>query len=324
MPSTPKPTANYAPTLTLPLAIKRAQMLAQIRAFFAERCVLEVTTPILSQAGNTDVFIESIRTSLNGKSTGYLHTSPEFAMKRLLAAWQVPIYQICSVFRDHEKGARHNIEFGMLEWYRPDFSLADLAEELRLLISTVMGKTVHFEQLSYKQAFKNALNLCPFGSDLATLKQAARQHGIRLDMGDDLQGWLDLLFSHLIEPTLGKDAPTLLIDYPPATAALAKTAMDDDGHLVAKRFELYMNGLEIANAYDELANGDELRARFMQDNQLRDALGLPIMPIDENLLAACDDLPACSGIALGLDRLFMVRENLSDIRQAIAITTDNA
>ncbi|WP_323843165.1 EF-P lysine aminoacylase EpmA [Moraxella sp. Pampa] len=317
---------NYQPQQSLQLAQQRAKMLAQIRQFFTNKSILEVNTPILSNAGNTDTFIDSVSANFHqaGKAvTGYLHTSPEFAMKRLLATWQVPIYQLCQVFRDNERGSRHNIEFTMLEWYRPNFDLDALADELGELIGIIFDKKIQFKRLTYKESFAS-LGIHPFTSSIDELQQCASSHDIMLDMGDDRQGWLDLLFSHLIEPNLGKDLPTLLTDYPPATAALAKTVHDDDGHLVAKRFELYIDGLEIANAYDELADGKELLARFHADNAERSKLGRPIMPIDLNLIHACDNLPACSGIALGIDRLFMVSQKLTDIKHAIAITTDHA
>ncbi|MFL1731419.1 EF-P lysine aminoacylase EpmA [Moraxella oculi] len=317
---------NQQPSQSLLLARQRANMLSQIRQFFLNRGVLEVTTPILSNAGNTDVFIDSITANFHqaGKlRTGHLHTSPEFAMKRLLAAWQTPIYQICQVFRDHECGSRHNIEFTMLEWYRPHFSLDELADELCQLIGIVMGKHICFEKLSYADSFL-PLGIHPFVSSINEMRRCASSYGITLDMEDDRQGWLDLLFSHLIEPNLGKQVPTLIIDYPPDTAALAKTTHDKDGYLVARRFELYIDGIEIANAYDELADGDELLARFQADNVKRVALGRPSIPIDMNLVHACNQLPPCSGIALGVDRLFMVSQHLNDIKHAIAITTENA
>lgn len=318
---------DFAPTLSLPLAIARGQMLAQIRHFFAQKNVLEIQTPILSHAGNTDVYIQSVQTWFHqaGKpTTGYLHTSPEFAMKRVLADYRVPIYQLCQVFRDDEKGKKHNIEFTMLEWYRPDFDLDMLADELHELLCVVLNRPLTLHRLSYAQSFLDKLHIHPFSASIQTLKDTALTHGITLDMGDDRQGWLDLLFSHLIEPDLGFDAPTLVVDYPVATAALAKTAIDADGHVVARRFELYINGIEIANAYDELADGDELAKRFMDDNAKRTQLGLPAMPIDTRLLSACQHLPACSGIALGVDRLFMVRECLADISEAMMFTTDKA
>ena len=318
---------TYQPTATLELARERATMYATIRQFFAEREVLEVQTPVMSQAGNTDIFLQSVSTNVtvhDKPRTYYLHTSPEFAMKRLLAAWQVPMYQICPVFRDNEIGRRHNVEFTMLEWYRPGFSLDELARELNDLVAVVMGYTVIFDHYRYVDAFLDFVKIHPFTASCDTLQAIARDNGIFVDMGDDHQGWLDVLFSQLVEPHLGKDLPTLLYDYPVATASLAKTTTDKDGNLVARRFELYMNGLEIANAYDELADGQALRVRFEQDNLARKQRGLPVMPIDDNLLAACDALPPCSGIAVGLDRLLMVKVGAETLEQVIAFPITQA
>ena len=318
---------HYQPTCDLAAMQARAKMYAQIRQFFAERQVLEVETPILSQAGVTDVHLASVQAKrhVQGKlATHYLQTSPEFAMKRLLASWQVPIYQICPVFRDNEVGSRHNIEFSMLEWYRPHFSLDDLAKETNELISAVLGYPVIFDHYRYVDAFMDFVNVHPFDATCDTLKAIAQDCGFSVDLGDDHQGWLDLLFSHLVEPNLGKTLPTLIYDYPVATAALAKTVTDQDGNLVARRFELYMGGLEIANAYDELADGQALRVRFEQDNLARQKRGLPRMPMDEHLLSACDKLPPCSGIALGLDRLLMVATAAKTIDAVIALPTVRA
>ena len=318
---------DYRPSISLDVAINKAQMLSDIRAFFIKKGVLEITTPIMSNHGNTDVFIQSVSTNFHQNGllkTGYLHTSPEFAMKRVLADYQVPIYQICPVFRDNEKGHKHNIEFTMLEWYRPNFNLDHLAHELAELIAVALNKNLPFKTYRYAQTFIDKLGIHPFKATFDDFKDCALKNNITLDMGDDKQGWLDLLFSHLIEPYLGFDLPTLITDYPVATASLAKIVKDDDGFDVARRFELYINGIEIANAYDELSNGDELLTRFIADNKQREILGLDPMPIDMNLIHACNDLPPCSGIALGIDRLFMVREKLSDIREAVMFMTDRA
>ncbi len=320
-------TNDYRPSLSLDLAVAKAQMLQTIRNFFAQRHVLEITTPILSHHGNTDVFIESVSVNFHeqGKTqVGYLHTSPEFAMKRVLADYQVPIYQICQVFRDNEQGTRHNIEFTMLEWYRPNFSLTDLMNELSDLLTAVFERPLPLKCYRYSQAFMDKVGIHPLKSDIHTLKKYAIKHGIHLDMGDDKQGWLDLLFSHLVEPSLGMDLPTVITEYPAATASLAKITQDQDGFLVAQRFELYIDGIEIANAYDELSDGTALMQRFMDDNQKRSRLNLPPMPIDHHLIAACNELPTCSGIALGIDRLFMVKERLSCIDDALTIMTKNA
>ena len=312
---------SYAPSMSLEMAHKRAQMLTQIRQFFAERQVLEVQTPLMSQAGNTDVFVPSISTNVTVQDkpqTHYLHTSPEFAMKRMLASWKVAIYQICPVFRDNEVGSRHNSEFTMLEWYRPGFDLEALAAELSDLLTTVYGQPQNLTHYSYSQAFVDYVGIHPLTASLETIKATAEKNALGgLDLGEDRQGWLDVLFSHLVEPNLGYQSPTLITDYPPATAALAKVETDEQGNEVAKRFELYINGIEIANAYDELADGAALQVRFEADNEERARRGLPIMPIDERLVAACDDLPACSGIALGIDRLLMVVTGTKSIDEVI-------
>lgn len=323
--------SSYAPTMSLAVAQQRAQFMSNIRQFFLKQQVLEVQTPLLSQAGNTDTFLQSVAAQVTYQdkpSTYYLHTSPEFAMKRLLASWQVPIYQICPVFRDNEIGTRHNIEFTMLEWYQPNYSLADMAAEVGELLEMLYGYPVVMNHYRYVDAFMDFVGIHPLTARLAALQAVAEDKGL---MGFDFnsehsndseadrrQSWLDLLFSHAVEPHLGHDLPTLIVEYPPATAALAKTALDKEGNEIAKRFELYINGIEIANAYDELADGQALRARFEKDNQLRARHDLPIMPIDEHLIKASDDLIPCSGIAVGIDRLFMVIVGAGSLEEVIS------
>ena len=325
--------SSYAPTMTLAMAQQRAQLMSTVRQFFATHQVLEVQTPLLSQAGNTDTFLQSVAAQVTYQDkpcTYYLHTSPEFAMKRLLASWQVPIYQICSVFRDNEIGVRHNIEFTMLEWYQPNYSLDDMAAELGELLAALYGHSVVMSHYRYVDAFMDFVGIHPLTASLDTLQAVAEDKGLTgFDFNSDLantedgeadirQSWLDLLFSHAVEPNLGHDLPTLIIEYPPATAALAKTAVDKEGNTVAKRFELYINGIEIANAYDELADGPALRERFERDNQLRKRHNLPQMPIDEHLLAASDALIPCSGIAVGIDRLLMVITGANSLEDVIS------
>ena len=324
---------SYAPTMTLAMAQQRAQLMSTIRQFFATHQVLEVQTPLLSQAGNTDTFLQSVAAQVTYQDkhcTYYLHTSPEFAMKRLLASWQVPIYQICSVFRDNEIGVRHNIEFTMLEWYQLNYSLDDMAAELGELLAALYGHSVVMSHYRYVDAFMDFVGIHPLTASLDALQAVAEDKGLTgFDFNSDLantedgeadirQSWLDLLFSHAVEPNLGHDLPTLIIEYPPATAALAKTAVDKEGNTVAKRFELYINGIEIANAYDELADGQALRERFERDNQLRKRHNLPQMPIDEHLLAASDALIPCSGIAVGIDRLLMVITGANSLEDVIS------
>ncbi|WP_426137747.1 EF-P lysine aminoacylase EpmA [Psychrobacter sp. TWR1-1-1] len=324
---------SYAPSMTLAMAQQRAQLMSTVRQFFATHQVLEVQTPLLSQAGNTDTFLQSVAAQVTYQDkpcTYYLHTSPEFAMKRLLASWQVPIYQICCVFRDNEIGVRHNIEFTMLEWYQPNYSLDDMAAELGELLAALYGHSVVMSHYRYVDAFMDFVGIHPLTASLDALQAVAEDKGLTgFDFNSDLdntedgeadirQSWLDLLFSHAVEPNLGHDLPTLIIEYPPATAALAKTAVDKEGNTVAKRFELYINGIEIANAYDELADGQALRERFERDNQLRKRHNLPQMPIDEHLLAASDALIPCSGIAVGIDRLLMVITGANSLEDVIS------
>jgi len=217
----------YQPTCDLKAMQARAKMYAQIRQFFAERNVLEVETPVLSQAGVTDVHLASIQAQrhLQGKlHTHYLQTSPEFAMKRLLASGSGPIYQICKVFRDDEHGRKHNSEFTMLEWYRPGFSLKDLMFEVTDLLNVTLKQRfgeVRPTILSYKHAFMDRLNINPLQASLKDLKDCCNRVGLNLDLGDDRLGYIDLLFSHFVEPSLGFDTPVFLTDFPAELASLA-------------------------------------------------------------------------------------------------------
>ncbi|WP_373685820.1 EF-P lysine aminoacylase EpmA [Acinetobacter sp. YH12142] len=319
---------NFQPSCELTALRARATMYAQIRQFFAARDVLEVETPVLSQAGVTDVHLASVQAQrhVNGqKQTHYLQTSPEFAMKRLLASGSGSIYQICKVFRDDEHGRKHNSEFTMLEWYRPGFSLKDLMFEVTDLLNETLKQRfgeVRPTILSYKHAFMDRLDLNPLQASLQDLKDCCRRVGLSLDLGEDRLGYIDLLFSHYVEPSLGFDTPVFLTDFPPEMASLAKTRVDEDGELVAARFELYIEGLELANAYDELIDADVLRSRFEADNAERAKLGLHVMPIDEYLLAALPHMSECAGIALGIDRLLMVATNQLKLEKVISFPAD--
>ena len=315
---------NFQPSCELTALHARATMYVQIRQFFAARDVLEVETPVLSQAGVTDVHLASVQAQrhVNGqKQTHYLQTSPEFAMKRLLASGSGPIYQVCKVFRDDEHGRKHNSEFTMLEWYRPGFSLKDLMFEVTDLLNETLKQRfgeIRPTILSYKHAFMDRLDLNPLQASLQDLKDCCRRVGLSLDLGEDRLGYIDLLFSHYVEPSLGFDTPVFLTDFPPEMASLAKTRVDEDGELVAARFELYIEGLELANAYDELIDADVLRSRFEADNAERAKLGLHVMPIDEYLLAALPHMSECAGIALGIDRLLMVAMNQLKLEKVIS------
>lgn len=319
---------DFKPTCDIQALKARAKLYRQIRQFFIERDVLEVETPIMSQAGVTDVHLASVQAQrhLHGKQqTHYLQTSPEFAMKRLLASSSGAIYQICKVFRDDEHGRKHNSEFTMLEWYRPQFSLKDLMLEVTDLLNVVLAERfgeVRPTVLSYKHAFIDRLDLNPLQATLQQLKDAAHRVGLNLDLGDDRLAYIDLLFSHMVEPSLGFDTPVFLTDFPPELASLAKTKLDEDGEFIAARFELYIEGLELANAYDELIDAEVLRSRFQADNAEREKLGLHVMPIDEYLLAALPNMSECAGIALGIDRLLMVVMNQMKLEKVITFPAD--
>jgi lysyl-tRNA synthetase class 2 len=242
-----------------------------------------------------------------------------------LASGSGAIYQICKVFRDDEHGRKHNSEFTMLEWYRPHFSLKDLMFEVTDLLNVVLAERfgdVRPTVLSYKHAFIDRLDLNPLKATLSELKDAAHRVGINLDLGDDRLAYIDLLFSHMVEPSLGFDTPVFLTDFPPELASLAKTKIDEDGELVAARFELYIEGLELANAYDELIDAAVLRSRFQADNAEREKLGLHVMPIDEYLLTALPNMSECAGIALGIDRLLMVVMNQMKLEKVITFPAD--
>ena len=309
----------------LKLLKRRAELLANVRRFFSVRDVLEVSTPILSSAGPTAPYLDSFSTQFsagNDSKTLYMHTSPEFAMKRLLAGGSGAIYQIAKVFRNGELGRQHTPEFSMLEWYRPGFSLADLMNEVDALMQQVIGlpAAVIF---TYRDLFLNYLQLDIHQSDDETLKQLALERiaGLTADWQTDRDGWLEMLMSEVIEPQFKElKTPVMVTEFPASQAQLAKIEMNTDGQPVARRFELYAGGMELANGYDELCDAAELRQRFELDNKSRQQQGKPPMPIDENLLAAMQSgLPQCSGVALGLDRLLMLHLDVSDISMVQSI-----
>lgn len=321
---------SYQPTCSIEALKARAEMYQKIRQFFAERKVLEVETPVLSQAAVTDVHLASVQVQrhIHGKlNTQYLQTSPEFPMKRLLASGSGAIYQICKVFRDDEHGRKHNSEFTMLEWYRPGLDLKDLMHETADLLEVCLAHRLGEVRpyiLSYKHAFQDRLDINPLQATLKQLKETANRVGLNLDLGNDRLGYIDLLFSHFVEPSLGFDAPVFLTDFPPEMASLAKVTTDEDGELVAARFEVYIEGLELANAYDELLDAKVLAERFDADNIERAQQGLPVIPTDQHLLAALPHMPECSGIALGIDRLLMVAMNKMKIDQVITFPAEIA
>lgn len=324
-------TLNWQPTATVDTLRERARLIATVRAFFAARDIWEVETPVLGQGGSTDVHLVSLATLARtdkGQRKLWLQTSPEFHMKRLLAADSGPIFQLAKSFRDGEVGARHNIEFTMLEWYRPGFTLAQLIEETTALVAHVLphspGPVVHYR---YRELFHRHLEVDPFTTSLETLRTLAAQRGNMSAQALAEEGrdtCLDLLMGMVIEPTLGQQELSVVVDYPASQAALARRHQDADGEWVASRFELYMNGTELANGYDELTDAEEQRQRFDADNAERRRLGLTEVEVDAHLLAALEQgLPASSGVALGLDRLIQLALGKARLEEVLAFSTAN-
>lgn len=325
----------WQPTATLAVLKQRAVIIEQIRRFFAAREVWEVETPLLARHSVTDPYM-AVLTADNpqgGSEPFYLQTSPEYAMKRLLAAGSGAIYQLCKAFRKAERGSRHNPEFTMLEWYRPGFDHHQLMDEVEALVAPLLvaawapaaTAAQAFERCSYRQLFQQHFELDPHRADCQQLQQLARQ---RLDVqmhSDNKHDWLNLLLAEIIEPTLGLDRPVFIYDYPAGQAALAKVTPDADGERVAQRFELYSKGLELANGYYELSNAVELQQRFAADRQARQQAGLSSVADDGYLIAAMQaGLPDCAGVALGLDRLLMLLTDSRSIDQVVAFPADRA
>ncbi len=315
---------DWRPRADLSALRARAVLYGQIRQFFARAGVLEVETPILSRAATPDPAIESLRTSVQSFGTCWLHSSPEFAMKRLLAAGSGPIYQICKVFRDGERGSLHHPEFSLLEWYRPGWSLEALMEEVADLVRVVLGRSLPQEIRTYRELFQKGLGLDPFATNAESLAACAHRQGIldaeRLEL--DRDGWLDLLLSHCIAPDLGRDCLTFVRDYPPSQAALARIRPSTPP--VAERFELYFQGKELANGFWELTDAEEQRRRFQAELEERRAAGRTTPPLDEAFLAALPAMPEASGVALGLDRLLLCKLGCSHLDAVLAFPLSRA
>jgi len=318
-------TDNWKPAASLETLKIRARVLQSIRAFFAARDVLEVETPILSKSAITDPQLESFKTQFN-QSDYYLHTSPEFYMKRLLASGSGDIFQISRVFRVDEQGTNHNPEFSMLEWYRLGLDHHALMDEMEELIKNIFSdkqKDIIFQRISYQQAFQNKLAIDPLEADAQQLEKCARDNNISIPQGmdmDDKDMWLDWLMVISIGPSFSKNGFTFLYDYPASQAALAKLSKHDSR--IAHRFELFAGELELANGFYELTDAEEQSARFTNENKLREQGGQKAMPIDLHLLKALKaGMPECSGVAIGLDRLLMVLTQANHIRDVIAFET---
>ena len=312
--------ADWRPTATRERLQLRATLLARTRAFFAARQVLEVDTPTLVNAAVTDVHIHSL--PVDGL---FVHTSPEYAMKRLLAAGFGDIYQICHVARGFEQSRVHNTEFTLVEWYRLGFDLSRLMDEVEALVRELCASHPAVarpaERLTYREAFTRHTGLDPLAATLPQLQEVVEPLGYReAATRDEL---LDLIMGALIGPRLGHEALTFIHGYPASQAALAR--LDPADPRFAQRFELYVGGLELANGFHELASADEQRARFAQDLRARAKRGLPVPRMDERLLAALEHgLPECAGVAVGFDRLVMLAAAAAHIRDVLPFPTETA
>lgn len=305
---------NWQPGAALEVIRERARVYRQIRTFFNTRGLLEVDTPLLMSTTSTDVHIDSLEVVSTGRRC-FLQTSPEYAMKRLLAAGSGSIFQICHAFRQDEQGRMHNAEFSLLEWYRVGYDYQQLMDEMELLITTLSLRHCRFSRIRYKDLFRESLDL-----DIDTLGVEAlrAECARRVDGCDhetlDFDQCLDLLLSFEIVPQMR--GYQFVYDYPVAQGALARVSRNDAG--VAERFELFYDGIELANGFSELTDALEQRARFESDNRKREALGLPIRDLDERLLAALGQgMEDCAGVAVGLDRLLMVLLDLDSIEQVL-------
>lgn len=309
---------TWQPSASIEVLKSRAAFYGYIRNFFALRDVMEVETPLISGAGVNDANLEPVVAQCCGKPV-YLHTSPEYPMKRLLAAGSGDIYQICKTFRDGEQGRRHNPEFTMLEYYRLGFGLTQLMDEL----AQFAGDFLHIQSrldLTYQDAVHRFTGLNPFTVDQAVLRSRVAQF-----VGDDLEldrdGCLDILMSHVVEPQLPSDTLVFIYDYPASQAALAKTYRGQDEFERARRFELYVNGLELANGYHELTDPVEQQRRFAEQANMRARQ----QQDDQYFLEALEQgLPDCSGVAIGLDRLLMIKHQAAHISEVLSFDFSRA
>jgi lysyl-tRNA synthetase class 2 len=312
------------PSATLDAIRLRARLNRRIRDFFAERGVLEVETPVLSVAGNTDPNIAPFSLQFSGRTDGaprtrWLRTSPEFALKRLLAAGVGDCYELGRVFRDGEAGGRHNPEFTMLEWYRVGWDHQRLIDETAALVEAALAlvdRQATLQRVAWRDLYRAGIGIDPVGATDEQLRNALGD--VKLDpAGLGRDDWLDLLLTHRLQPAFPSDRMLAVFDYPPSQAALARIRPGDPP--VAERFELYLGPLELANGYHELTDAAEQRARFDRDLAVRRERGAPMPPIDARLLSALDaGLPACAGVALGIDRLLMAMLGTTRIDAVLA------
>jgi lysyl-tRNA synthetase class 2 len=322
--------SDWQPTASFEAMRLRAALYARIRTFFAERDVLEVETPVLSRAGNTEPNIASFSLEFSGRTDGaprtrWLRTSPEFALKRLLAAGIGDCYELGRVFRDGEAGGRHNPEFTMLEWYRIGWDHQRLIGESADVVNAALalvGRQATLQRIAFRDLYWQRLGIDPLTADSAIL------HAALGDVEIDPEGlgrddWLDLLMTHKLQPVFDRDRLMAVYDYPASQCALARIRAGDVP--VAERFELYLGPLELANGYHELGDADEQRMRFERDLSVRGQRGVAAPPVDEYLLSALRaGLPDCAGVALGVDRLLMAMAGSDGIAATLAFPFQRA
>ena len=320
---------DWMPTAPMDALRMRARLYAFVRKFFEERGVLEVETPVLSAAGNTDPNIESFTTEFTGPTAAgpsrrWLRTSPEFPLKRLLAAGVGHCYELGRVFRNGEAGRMHNPEFSMLEWYRVGWSHHQLMDECAELVKEALrlaGRSASVREVSYRQLYQDHFGFDPMTAGEAELRAPMAVYDIRGEgLGRD--DWLDLLMTHLIQPNFPDNRILLVYDYPKSQAALARIRQGEVP--VAERFELYLGPVELANGYRELGDAEEQRERFLRDHSHRNKRGKVLPPMDENLLAALPAMPDCAGVAMGMDRLLMAMLGKDRLPEALAFPFDRA
>ena len=307
---------TWRPSASLDSIKKRACLMSKIRSFFTSRNFLEVETPVLSSFGVTDLYLRNMETKFSGE-TYYLQTSPEYHMKRLLAAGCESIFQLARVFRDDECGRWHNPEFTLLEWYQLDVDHHQLMSQMDLLLQELLGCKSK-RRVTYQQIFQDVCQIDVLNSDVAELRQVCQRYDLNNVFSPeetDKDLYLFLLMSHVIEKSLvNEENPVAIYDYPASQASLAQIHGD-----VASRFEVYVHGVELANGFHELTDPKIQRERFNHELNLRALSGLPAMAIDHNLLAAMEHgLPACSGVALGVDRLCALMLNTTSISEILA------
>ncbi len=319
---------HHLPVASADVLRRRAELLAGVRGFFQERGFLEVETPLLSAETVIDRYLDPISTRAPcersaGGGAWYLQTSPEAAMKRMMASGMGAIYQVTRSFRRGEQGALHNPEFTIVEWYRRGDRMADGMALLSALCETVLD-TLPAERISYREAFLKYGGIDPLRAATAELAQEARRDPATPELGDDRDRWLDALLVSRIQPLLGVERPTIVYDFPASQAGLACVRHGRYGP-VAERFELFVAGIELANGYHELTDADELEQRFHRANRQRKRDGRSELPVARRLLDALrSGLPACTGVAVGFDRLVMVATGASQIRQVMAFPMDRA